>query len=192
MIRRNSAWRHNSCPIAPSRSSPKTTAPTFPFAIASIRIEAANTAAAIATRPSHEYLGLGAGLDFESKIFVKERRRNSSPAGSARRLAAGNDLLFRHHRLLPAGRAELRTHPRLPAGGGRGATADRHHHQEQARDPRPRRAGADGRALCWFTCRSASQRSTSNWPGGWSRARADRPRGSKRFASCRGPACPRG
>ncbi len=26
------------------------------------------------------------------------------------------------------------------------ATADRHHHQEQARDPRPRRAGADGRA----------------------------------------------
>jgi DNA repair photolyase len=24
-------------------------------------------------RPSHEYLGLGAGLDFESKIFVKER-----------------------------------------------------------------------------------------------------------------------
>ncbi len=34
-------------------------------------------------RPSHEYLGLGAGLDFESKIFVKER----APALFARWLA---------------------------------------------------------------------------------------------------------
>lgn len=32
-------------------------------------------------RPTHEYLGLSAGLDFETKIFVKRRARNFSATG---------------------------------------------------------------------------------------------------------------
>ena len=144
-------------------------------------------------RPSHEYLGLGAGLDFESKIFVKER----APELFARWLArdgwqpemicfSGITDCYQ-----PAER-KFAADARLPAGGGRGATADRHHHQEPARDPRPGRAGADGRASARSRVDSASPRSTSNWHGGWNRAPAVRPRGSRRFASCRGPACPRG
>ena len=53
-------------------SSPATIRPTSRSTSRSIPIAAASTAASIATPgPSHAYLGLSAGLDFETKIFAK-------------------------------------------------------------------------------------------------------------------------
>jgi DNA repair photolyase len=53
-------------------SSPATTAPTSASTARSTPIAAASTAASIASRgPTHAYLGLSPGLDFETKLFAK-------------------------------------------------------------------------------------------------------------------------
>ncbi len=54
-------------------SSPATTVRTYRFATASIPTAVVNMGARIASaRITHEYLGFNAGLDFETKIVVKE------------------------------------------------------------------------------------------------------------------------
>src|SRR5476651_251647 len=59
-------------PTLPARLSPATTRPTSASTARSIPIAAASTAAYYCfARPTHAYLGLSPGLDFESKLFVK-------------------------------------------------------------------------------------------------------------------------
>jgi hypothetical protein len=66
-------------------------------------------------RPTHEYLGFSAGLDFETKIMVKEdapkllRRELSKPEMGA--AGAGTE---RCHRLLSTGGKKAPAHTRLP------------------------------------------------------------------------------
>ena len=68
-------------------------------------------------RPTHAYLGLSAGLDFESRLFVKE----NAAALLEKELAApkyrpARDRARRQHRRLSADRAAISRHP-LGAGG---------------------------------------------------------------------------
>ena len=98
-------------------------------------------------RPSHEYLGFSAGLDFESRILVKEDapellRKELSAAKWAPQ-TAGDE---RRHRLLPAGRAPAGDHPPLPGGARRVPQPGRRHHQERAGDARHRHPPGAGRA----------------------------------------------
>ena len=87
-------------------------------------------------RPTHEYLGLSAGRDFETKILVKEnapellRKKLNAPSWKPQVLA-----FFRRDGLLPAGRAPARDHAPLPRGprGLPEPRADRH--EELARGP---------------------------------------------------------
>jgi hypothetical protein len=66
-------------------------------------------------RPTHEYLGLSAGLDFESKILVKQdapkllRKQLCSPP-----VGAEGSIHERRHGPLPARREKAAYHARLP------------------------------------------------------------------------------
>ena len=84
-------------------------------------------------RPGHEYLGMSAGLDFETKVLVKFRAAEllARISGEAE-LAAGNDRVLGRHRLLSTGRAEISHHAGLRGGRGRVPAADWHHHEERA------------------------------------------------------------
>ena len=89
-------------------------------------------------RPTHEYLGFSAGLDFETKVLVKTdaaallRRELASPPVGAD--AAG---VVRRHRRLPAGRAAAGHHPRLPGRAGRVPPPGHGRDQEPPGHPRP-------------------------------------------------------
>ena len=100
-------------------------------------------------RPGHEYLGMSAGLDFETKILVKHRAAELLREFLAKpKLAARNDRVLRRHRLLSTGRARVPHHARLRRSGRRMQSADRHHHEERARLPRHRSARATGGPRC--------------------------------------------
>ena len=94
-------------------------------------------------RPSHEYLGFSAGLDFESRILVKEDAAGAAaPRALAPRWQPQTLRSVRRHRSLPAGRAPARRHPALPRGAGRVPQPGGRHHQEppghaRRRPPRP-------------------------------------------------------
>ena len=98
-------------------------------------------------RPTHEFLGYSAGLDFETKILVKE-----DAAGAAARgvvvapVEAAGPGAERRDRPVPAAGTAARAHPALPDGAGRVPPGCRHHHQEPACDPRHRPAGRAGAA----------------------------------------------
>ena len=71
-------------------------------------------------RPTHAYLGLSPGLDFESRIFVKPEAaalldRRARAAG----LPLPADRDGHQHRSLSAGRAQARHHARHPRGAAR-------------------------------------------------------------------------
>ena len=84
-------------------------------------------------RPGHEYLGLSAGIDFETKILVKRRAPELFREFLARpKWTARDDRVLRRHRLLPADRARAAAHARLPGSGRRVPAAGRHHHEERA------------------------------------------------------------
>ena len=82
-------------------------------------------------RPTHEYLGLNAGLDFETKIFVKEDAPRLVPGVPlARELACRADRHVGSHRLLPARRADVPADPAAaskspPSSGSRSASSPR-------------------------------------------------------------------
>lgn len=69
-------------------------------------------------RPTHEYLGFNAGLDFESRILVKERAGVVARLAGSRRISAGMDRVLRRDRLLPTGREAVRADSPLPASRG--------------------------------------------------------------------------
>ena len=100
-------------------------------------------------RPTHEYLGYSAGLDFETKILVKEAapelfRRVPGP----RFLAAGGHRPFRRDRLLSASGTAVSAPTLVPLPGSRGGglPADGHCHEKRPGPPRPGHPPADGGA----------------------------------------------
>jgi hypothetical protein len=69
-------------------------------------------------RPTHSYLNLSPGLDFETKLIAKRNIGRGAAAELARKaLPAEHDRHRHRHRLLPAGRARAAAH----ALGARGA-----------------------------------------------------------------------
>ena len=90
-------------------------------------------------RPTHQYLGWGAGTDFDRKIVVKI----NAPELLRRELDAHvvegrHDRLLGRHRLLPAARGRLRADAPLPRGLPRVPQPGRHRHQGRARAARRR------------------------------------------------------
>ena len=97
-------------------------------------------------RPTHEYLGFSAGLDFETKILVKHdapallRRELMKPGWVPRPIAiSGVTDAYQ-----PVER-RLRLHARVPRSARRVPQPGRRHHEEQARGPRRRPPGRPGR-----------------------------------------------
>ena len=107
-------------------------------------------------RPSHGYLNLSAGIDFETKLFAKtnaaELLRSELAKPSYVVLA---DQSRREHRSVPADRAALPDHALDSRSAGRIPASVHDHHQERFDRARPRRAGADGarRISCMRSCR---------------------------------------
>ena len=66
-------------------------------------------------RPTHEHLGFSAGLDFETRILVKENAPELLRETQKVVETAGRRPV-RQHRLLSARRTPSRNHPPLPAG----------------------------------------------------------------------------
>ena len=97
-------------------------------------------------RPTHEYLGLNAGLDFETKIFVKE-----DAADLFREFLSGKNWVPEPIALSgvtdcyqPAER-RFRLTRRCLEVAVEVSPADVHHHQERPGPPRPRPSARDGR-----------------------------------------------
>ena len=81
-------------------------------------------------RPSHAYLGLSPGLDFETKLLAKLDaapllERELAPA----RLSLPADRAGHQHRPLPAAGAPSQDHPRDPRGAGAMPPSGHHRHQ---------------------------------------------------------------
>ena len=98
-------------------------------------------------RPTHAYLGLSPGLDFESKLFAKPdapQLAGKGTGGAGLRTAHDRD---RHqHRSLSADRARAEDHARHSRSAGAGLASGRHRHQIGAGDARHRYSRADGEA----------------------------------------------
>ena len=104
-------------------------------------------------RPSHEYLGMNAGLDFESRILVKHDIAERLRAGTGRaQLARRADRPLRRDRLLSASRANVQADAGLSGSDARSAATAGHRHQERTRDARSRSAGGTCQARTWCTC----------------------------------------
>ncbi len=98
-------------------------------------------------RPSHSYLNLSAGIDFETKLFAKtnaaELLRKELAKPGYRAFA---DQPRRQHRSVPADRAPLPHHALDPRGARRASPSVHDHHQERADRARSGSARADGAA----------------------------------------------
>ena len=141
-------------------------------------------------RPTHAYLGLSPGLDFESKLFAKPdapallERELSAKGYEPRTIAIGTNTdpyqpIERAYEIM---RGILRgAGARRPSGRHRdqvGAGAARHRHPVAHGEAQP----GQGRAL-GDDARPPSSRAP------WSRAPRRRRGGSRRCGSCRAPAC---
>ena len=83
-------------------------------------------------RPTHEFLGLNAGLDFETKVFVKEDApRLLREFLSRKSWQCEVDRHLGSHRLLPARGADVPADPGLSRGCRRVPAAGQPHHQER-------------------------------------------------------------
>jgi hypothetical protein len=92
-------------------------------------------------RPTHEYLSLSSGIDFESKIFVEARRAAAFAEGIEREeMDAADDLAQRRNRLLSAGREEIPHHAAMPGSALRIPQPLRHRDQEPFDHARSRSA----------------------------------------------------
>lgn len=84
-------------------------------------------------RPTHEYLSLGAGTDFDTKIHVKLRAAELLEEAFLHRRWQGDTVVFfRGYRLLPTPGGELSAHPRLPGGVCKISQPGGDHHQVTA------------------------------------------------------------
>ena len=97
-------------------------------------------------RPSHAYLGLSPGLDFETRIFYKPQAAALLAAElRKKRLQMPADRARQQHRPVPAGRAAPRHHPRDPRSAARVSPSGHDRHQrgaDPARSRHSRRHGA--------------------------------------------------
>ena len=74
-------------------------------------------------RPTHAYLGLSPGLDFETKILFKpDAAKLLDCRARVAEIPARRDRHGHQHRSLPAGRARAEDHPPDPAGAERRST----------------------------------------------------------------------
>ena len=87
-------------------------------------------------RPTHEYLGFSAGVDFESKIMVKENAAALLEAEVIAKMEAADRGHERSHRSLSAGRTADENHPRLSPGAGEIPQPGWDHHEESPHHPR--------------------------------------------------------
>ena len=144
-------------------------------------------------RPSHAYMGLSPGLDFETRLFYKADAAQSPRGGAgAPGLRLQADHARRQHRSLPAGRAAHARHALDPRGAVPHAPPGDRHHQERARAARSRparRAGARSGSRAW---RSASRRWMPSSSAGWSRVPRRRRRGCACCGNCAPPDVPAG
>ena len=97
-------------------------------------------------RPTHAYLDLSPGLDFETKLFAKPNAVGSAAQGAREaRLSPRPDRARLQHRPVPADRAGVEDHARAHRESGRMRASDDDHHQGRVDRARPRPPRADGR-----------------------------------------------
>lgn len=101
-------------------------------------------------RPGHEYLGMSAGLDFETKVLVKHRARIAARFFVEAKLETRDDRLLWRHRLLPAGGTRVSNYARLRGRRGRMQSANRHRDEKRISvsryRPAPKARRSSGRA----------------------------------------------
>ena len=98
-------------------------------------------------RPTHAFLGLSPGLDFESKLLAKpDAPELLEKELAALGLRAAHDRDRHQHRSLSADRARAQNHARHSRSAGSGRPSGRHRHQIGAGDARHRYSAADGEA----------------------------------------------
>ena len=96
-------------------------------------------------RPSHERLGMSAGLDFESRILVKYDAARVVAAGIVSTALAGRvDRVVGSHRLLSTMRAGVSDHARRVGSAGGGSAGDDDRFQERVVVAGPGSVGRDG------------------------------------------------
>ena len=84
-------------------------------------------------RPAHEYLGFGAGTDFDTQDRREAPGARAAPRGVLEAVLEGRaGGLQRRHRLLPAARGVAPPDARLPRGLRRVPEPGGHHHQVAA------------------------------------------------------------
>ena len=101
-------------------------------------------------RPTHSYLGLSPGLDFETRIIAKVNAAERLREQLARALVPAEPDQHRlGDRRLPAGRAQARHHARGDRGAGRMRASVLARHEVVGRRARPRPRRADGPSAAW-------------------------------------------
>ena len=125
-------------------------------------------------RPTHAYLGLSPGLDFETKLFIKPTRPKCWSANWRRRATAENHRHRHQYRSVSADRAALQDHAPHPRSLGQRRPSGRHRHQIGARVARPRYPVAMAERDLVNVALSVTTLD-ANWRGPWSRARPRRP-----------------
>ena len=96
-------------------------------------------------RPSHAYLGLSPGLDFESRLFYKPQAAKLLAAELRKKgYILPADRARQQYRPIPAGRTQARHHPRDPRGAARFSPSGHDRHQIGADPARSRHSGRDG------------------------------------------------
>ena len=137
-------------------------------------------------RPTHAYLGLSPGLDFESKLFAKPdapqllEKELAAQDYEPRMIAIGTNTdpyqpIERERKIM---RGILEVLERAVAPG-------RHRHQIGAGDARHRHSGADGQAQSRQGGDFGDDARSASWRAPWSRAPRRRRGGSRRCGNCR-------
>ena len=131
---------------ASSRSSPATIRPTSRFDLSINPYRGCEHGCIYCfARPTHSYLNMSPGLDFETRIIAKvnaaERLRETFAQAELRAAGAQRRL---GHRCLPAGRAQARHHALDHRGAGRMPASVLAGHQVVGHRARPRSDRADG------------------------------------------------
>ena len=98
-------------------------------------------------RPTHAFLGLSPGLDFEIQAAGQAGRAGAAREGTGgARLRAADDRDRHQYRSLPADRARTQNHARHSGSAGARRPSGRHRDQIGAGDARHRHPRADGEA----------------------------------------------
>ena len=95
-------------------------------------------------RPTHEYLGFSAGLDFETKVMVKEDAPSYSGISCLGRTGCLSLLPYRESLTVTSPLAALQTHSKVLGGRRRVPAADAHRHKERSGAQRYRPASRVG------------------------------------------------